>query len=163
MPVVYAILRYAAAHISNLWAVVGPLAGVGYGAWLTARWQRKKWILDNKVSEYRGILDAINSYRFALTEYYALYEFAKVAVPARKKYDDDIALAKTQSAVTNAFADRIFIRTAVKRCGARKEWSELAARQLAGKSTSEELLKIIDGIHNKLVKAFLDDLKLDDG
>src|SRR5271154_409055 len=134
MPVVYAILRYAAAHISNVWAVVGPLAGVGYGAWLTARWQRKKWILDNKASEYRGILDALNSYRFALSEYYALYKFALVAVPAQKKYDDDIALAKTQSAVTNAFADRIFIRIAVERSGARKEWRELAAKMLADKS-----------------------------
>lgn len=142
--------------------IVGTLAGVGFGAWLTARWQRKKWILDNRVAEYRGILDALNSYRFALTEYYSLYKIALVAVPAQKKYDDQIALARTQSAVSNAFADRIFIRGAVKRSGARKEWGELAAKLLADKSPIEELLKIIDSIHSKLVKAFQDDLNLND-
>jgi hypothetical protein len=142
--------------------IVGTLAGVAFGAWLTARWQRKKWILDNKASEYRSIFDALNSYRFALTEYYSLYKIALVEVPAQKKYDDQIALAKTLSAVSNAFADRIFIHDAVKRSGARKEWGELAAKLLADTSTIEELLKIIDSIHNKLVKTFKDDLKLND-
>jgi hypothetical protein len=156
----YCAFRFVASHFYQIWAVVGPLAGVGFGAWLTARWQRKKWILDNKLAEYRGILDALSSYRFALSEYYALYKFALVAVPAQKKYDDDIAFAKAQGAVTNAFADRIFIRIAVERSGARKEWRELAAKMLADKSTSDELLKIIDAIHSKLVKAFQDDLKL---
>ncbi|MFZ0087669.1 MAG: hypothetical protein WAK78_20440 [Candidatus Acidiferrales bacterium] len=91
-----------------------------------------------------------------------MYKFALVAVPAQKKYDDDIAFAKAQSAVTNAFADRIFIRAAVERSGARKQWGELAAKLLADKSTGDELLKIIDSIHSKLVKAFQDDLKLHD-
>ena len=67
-------LHQIAAHFYQVWAVVGPLVGVVIGAWLTARWQRKKRILDNKTSEYRGILDALNSYRFVLTEYYALYK-----------------------------------------------------------------------------------------
>jgi hypothetical protein len=154
--------RFLAAHFYQIWAVLGPLVGVCLGAWLTARWQRKKWILDNKLAEYRGILDSLSSYRFALTEYYALYKFAMVAVSAQKKYDDDIAFAKARSAVNNAFDDRVFTRLAVEQSGARKEWSELAAKMLADKSTSDELLKIIDSIHDKLVKAFQDDLKLQD-
>ena len=155
-------MRLSADDFYRVWAVAGPLAGVGFGAWLSARWQRKKWVLDNKLSEYRGILDALSSYRFALTEYYALYKFALVAVPAQKKYDDDIAFAKSRSAVNNAFDDRVFTRVAVEQSGARKEWAELATKMLADKSTSDELLKIIDSIHSKLVKAFQDDLKLHD-
>jgi hypothetical protein len=149
------------ARVYAAWAAVGPLVGVIIGAWLAARWQTKKWILDNKVAEYRSILDALNDYRFVLTEYYALYKFAMVAVPAQKKYDDDIAFAKAQSAVSNAFADRIFIRAGVERSGARNEWRALAAKLLADKSTSDELLKMIDVVHAKLVKASQDDLKLD--
>ncbi|MGB7751911.1 MAG: hypothetical protein WCF88_10200 [Candidatus Acidiferrales bacterium] len=158
----YCPLRFVATHFYSIWAVVGPLAGVGFGASLTARWQRKKWVLDNKLAEYRGILDALSSYRFALTEYYAKYKFAMVAVSAQKKYDDDVAFAKARSAVNNAFDDRVFTRLAVEQSGARKEWGELAAKMLADKSTSDELLKIIDSIHDKLVKAFQDDLKLHD-
>jgi hypothetical protein len=82
-------LHQIAAHFYPMWAVVGPLVGVVIGAWLTARWQRKKWILDNKTSEYRSILDALNSYRFVLTEYYALYKVAMVAVPAQKMYEGE--------------------------------------------------------------------------
>jgi hypothetical protein len=53
--------RFTVDDFYRVWAVAGPLAGVGLGAWLTARWQRKKWILDNKLAEYRGILDALSS------------------------------------------------------------------------------------------------------
>jgi hypothetical protein len=159
---IYCIPTMAADEFYRVWAVVGPLAGVGFGAWLTARWQRKKWILDNKLAEYRGILDALSSFRFALTEYYAKYKFAMVKVTEEKKYEDDIAFAKAQSAVNNAFADRIFTHGSVKRSGARTEWAELAAKMRADKSTSDELLKIIDSIHSKLVRASKDDLKLSD-
>ena len=111
-------------------------------------------------AEYRGILDALNSYRFVLTQYYSLYKFAMVAVPAQKKYDDDIALAKAQEAVNNAFADRIFIHGAVKRSGARKEWGDLASKLLADKSTIDDLLKMVDSVHSKLVKASQADLRV---
>jgi len=153
-------LHQIAAHFYQVWAVVGPLVGVVIGAWLTARWQRKKWILDNKTSEYRGILDALNSYRFVLTEYYALYKVAMVAVPAQKMYDDQIALAKAQGAVNNAFADRIFTGLAVKQSGARDEWRSLALKLKAGTSGLDELLKSVDSTHGKLVKASQADLKL---
>jgi hypothetical protein len=125
-----------------------------------AHWQRQKWILDNKLAEHRGILDALNSYRFVLTEYYALYKVAMVAVPAQKQYDDQIALAKAQGAVNNAFADRIFTRLAVKQSGARDDWRALAEKLRADKSDLNELLKLVDSIHGKLVKAWQADLKL---
>ena len=161
MPI-YCILRFAAAHIYAVWAAVGPLVGVIIGGWLAARWQRKRWILDNKASEYRSILDALNSYRFALTEYYALYKIALVAVPAQKKYDDDVAFAKALDKVNNAFADRIFTRKPVSQSGARADWSTLADKLRSNKSDLDELLKMIDSIHGKLVKASQTDLNLND-
>jgi hypothetical protein len=122
----------------RVWAAVGPLAGVVLGAWLTERWQRQKWILDNKVAEYRGILDALGSYRFVLTQYHALYKIALVAVPAQKKYDDDIALAKAQEAVNNAFGDRIFTRKPVAKSGVRNDWSAFAGKLLFAAEFSNE-------------------------
>jgi hypothetical protein len=67
----------------RVWAVVGPLVGVALGAWLTAWWQRRKWIIDNKVTEYRGLLDALNSYWWQLVNFHALY--GGVLVPVRKR------------------------------------------------------------------------------
>jgi hypothetical protein len=151
-------------NMDGFWRVatiVGTLVAVGFGAWLTERWQRKKWILDNKVAEYRGILDSLNAYRFALVEYFALYKSGGAVPFGQRRYDDDIAFAKAQSAVNNSFADRIFTRIAVKASGARNDWSALATRMLATPApTSDECTKIIDCIHSKLVKASQDDLKL---
>ncbi len=150
------------AVVGQAWAVVGPLVGVLLGAWLTARWQRNKWILDNKTAEYRGILDVLNSYRFTLGEYYALYKVAMVAVAVQKKYDD-IALAKSMGAVSNAFADRIFTYLAVQKSGARNDWTVLAGMIKADKSTVDDLFKVIDRIHNTLVRVARDDLHIQGG
>ena len=153
-------LLITADNFYKVWAAVGPLVGVVIGAWLSARWERRKWVLDNKTAEYRGILDALNSYRPILTEYYALYRISLVAVPAQKKYDDTIALAKALDAVTNAFDDRIFTRQAIAQSGARNDWNSFANKLRSDKSDLDELLKMVDSIHGKLVKASQVDLKL---
>ena len=140
-------------------AIVGPLVGVVIGALLTQHWQRKKWILDNKAAEYRGIFDALNALRFEVTTYYAKYKFAQVVVPAQKQYDDKIAFAKAVAATSNAFADRIFTRLAVEKCAARRGWNELAGK-LGKEAPFEELDKMMDDIHGKLVRAVTEDLKI---
>ena len=144
----------------RVWAVVGPLVGIVLGAWLTQRWQRKRWICDNKVAEYRGILDALNSYRFMLIEYQSLYKVALVAVPAQKAYDDLVALAKALGAVTNAFADRIFTRQAIEKSGVRNDWSAFADKLRSDENDLNKLLKMIDGVHDKLVMTSQNDLNL---
>jgi hypothetical protein len=156
----FCMLRITVANIYAVWAAVGPLVGVALGAWLSSRWQRKKWILDNKTAEYRGILDALNSYRSALIEYCALYKIGLVAVPAQKMHDDLVALAKALDAVTNAFADRIFTRQAIAESGARNDWSAFGEKLHSDKSDLDELVKLVNNIHGKLVKASQDDLKL---
>jgi len=146
-------------HSYQLWAAVGPLVGVAFGAWLAAHWQRQKWILDNKTAEYRSLFDALSAYRIVLTEYYALYEFANAVVTAQKRYDDDLALARAYGAVTDAFADRIFTRQAIAKSGARKEWNSYAQKMLPKqKPDMSERNRILDSVHDKLVQASQDDL-----
>jgi hypothetical protein len=43
------------------WSVVGPLAGVLVGAYIANRNQRRRWLADKKMEEYREILAAINN------------------------------------------------------------------------------------------------------
>jgi hypothetical protein len=103
----YYLHRITADGFYRVWAVVGPLAtglvGVVLGAWLTACWQRKKWILDNKTTEYRGILDALNSYRWQLVNYNVLYGPPAMGVSVKDRHDAQVALAQAFDAVSNAF------------------------------------------------------------
>jgi hypothetical protein len=154
------LIRLFYSHIYHVWAALGPLVGVGFGAWLAAHWQRRKWLLDNKTAEYRAIFDALGTYRFELTEYHALYKFATVAVSAQKKYEDQIRLAKAMEAVTNAFADRIFTRQAIVASGARDAWGSYAGRVKSGDPDIQECTKLLNAVHGKLIKASQDDLKL---
>jgi hypothetical protein len=142
----------------RMWAVVGPLVGVGLGAWLTARWQRKKWILDNKVAEYRSILDALNSYRRKLATFNALYGPGSDGVLIKERHEAQMDMFQALDAVNNAFADRIFIRQTVEKSGARNDWDKFNG-MLSSKPV-HELLKQLESLHDELLKASLDDLNL---
>jgi hypothetical protein len=45
--------------IAKVWPVVGLLAGILFGASLTGRSQRRKWLADNQKEEYRELLTAL--------------------------------------------------------------------------------------------------------
>ena len=162
-PSILHLFQLIASHAYPVWAAVGPLVGVAVGAWLSARWQRQKWILDNKTEEFRSLFDALSSYRSVLIEYHTLYKSVMVAVSAQKKYDDDVAFARATDLVTNTFADRIFTRQSILNSGARDDWSSYGKKQLSQQPPDmDECLKILDAIHRKLVKASQDDLGLSD-
>ena len=44
----------------TIWSVVAPLVGVFTGAYLTKRWQREHWLMDNKRDEYREVIKALS-------------------------------------------------------------------------------------------------------
>ena len=83
-----------------------------------------------------------------------------VVVSAQKKYDSDIAFAKSRNAVTNALDDRLFIREAVEKSGAKAEWASYAKKSLSNQpSDLDESLKTVDVMHQELVKASQHDLE----
>jgi hypothetical protein len=139
------------------------LVGVIIGASLSAFWQRRNWILDHKSAEYRGILDALSSYRRLLTEYHASYRGSIPGVDEKERADAQMTLARAKDAVANAFADRIFTRGAVMRSDARTDWAAHSDQKLSDIMPNFwERIKILDAVHDKLVKASQDDLKLHD-
>jgi hypothetical protein len=50
----------------TIWGVVGPMAGVGFGHYLSASSERKRWIADNEKDEYRKLLAALTKVNLAL-------------------------------------------------------------------------------------------------
>ncbi len=97
-----------------IWAAVGPLVGVIIGGMLTAWWQRRYWILDNKKAEYRELVDALHNYRWEVTR--QVRQFGKVSTSpdvAGPAAEGQIALAKAVDAVWRSLADRFFISKAL--------------------------------------------------
>lgn len=111
------------ARLYAVWAAIGPLGGIVIGAWLAAHWQRKKWILDNKAAEYRGIFDALNVCRRRLFHYQAMYGPDAIDQDAEgRQLDDQVAMSEGIHLVVEALSDRIFIRKAVVRSGVIKDF-----------------------------------------
>lgn len=117
------------ANLLAILAVIGSLAGVGLGAWLTARRQHKQWVLDNKKAEYRELLDLLNVYRFQLLKNTATYSPIEMpAYDAKQKTSDDRVLHESQVSLNNALTDRIFIRKALIEGGVLQQFEEHVRR-----------------------------------
>jgi uncharacterized membrane-anchored protein YhcB (DUF1043 family) len=101
--------------VYKVWAAIGPLIGVLVGAWLTARWQRKRWIQDNKRAEYREVLDALQKYRWHLLNDLAVAAGPLVAEDARSYDERRAALTEAEVSLSNCLADRLFIRKKLAR------------------------------------------------
>jgi hypothetical protein len=46
--------------LARAWSVIGPLAGVCIGAWLSRSWQRKQWVLESKKGEWRELISCLS-------------------------------------------------------------------------------------------------------
>jgi hypothetical protein len=144
-----------------LWAAVGPLIGVVIGAWLTARWQRRRWIQDNKTAEYRGAFDALNTYRWRLLNHLAQNNPFLSAGDPRAMAEERIALADAQVALSNILADRLFIRQAVSSGGLREDYERFSRSLLSSDPPNiSEASRTLAGLHRELVQMAEADLKL---
>jgi len=103
------------AMIQAVWNVLGPLAGVVLGAFLTWHWQRKQWFLDNKKAEYRGLLAALGAYEWSL----ARYASVRVASGGPNRVSDgwDERCLEAENSLRNAMATAIFFRNALESSG----------------------------------------------
>jgi hypothetical protein len=144
-----------------IWAAVGPLVGVVVGGLLTAWWQRRQWILDNKALEYRQALDALNTYRFRFLNYYAGHAGGIVARDARAVAEEGMALGQAQVQLDNVLADRIFTLQAVAKSGVREDLARFYQAQIsASPPTITDSTMAFADMHLKLLETAVADLRL---
>src|SRR5580693_7186980 len=54
-----------------IWGVVGPIVGLGFGHYLSASSERRRWIADNEKEEYRKLLGALAKINVALLDFHS--------------------------------------------------------------------------------------------
>jgi len=147
--------------VYKIWAAIGPLIGVLVGAWLTARWQRKRWIQDNKRAEYREVLDALQKYRWHLLNHLAVVGGPLVAEDARTHEERRAALADAEVSVSNCLADRLFIRESLARTKVREDLRKFqAGLDKIDESSVTRSIEVLTEFHERILKAADEDLGL---
>jgi hypothetical protein len=152
----------ATAKLYAIWAAIGPLVGVVIGAWLAARWQDRRWILDNKKAEYRGILDALQTYRWNVTRHRARCGATSISPDAAGEMgEDQLALAEALHSLWSALADRIFIREALVNSGVHQDLQSLHRSLVSDNppDMAQWQQKCYD-LHLKLLRTAWKDLRL---
>lgn len=104
-------------HFYQVWAVCGPLLGVFIGSLLASRWQRQQWIRENKKADYRRIFDALNRFRWQVTNFYGFYNESPAADKAAegRKLERQEAVMEALSSTMGALGDSLFARDALLR------------------------------------------------
>jgi len=147
--------------VYKIWAAIGPLIGVLVGAWLTARWQRKRWIQDNKRAEYREVLDALQKYRWYLLNYLAVAGGSLVAEDARTHEERRAAFADAEVSVSNCLADRLFIRESLARTKVREDLRKFqTSLDKNDESSVTRSIEVLTEFHERILKAADEDLGL---
>jgi hypothetical protein len=139
--------------IYQLWAVIGPLVGVALGAWLTGRWQRKQWRLNNEMLEYRQLLDAFSTYRhLAIRRAYDQSGGGIIARTPQSAFAEADAVWKAEADVHTVIADRLFIRKAMVARNVLGMFERLA-REIDGADTAVTLAQQKLGeFHDELLR-----------
>lgn len=161
-----------------LWGLVGVVIGAVMSPFLTARWQRRQWILDNKKSEYREVLDLLNTYRLQLVKHVARYISSGTAAASLDENDrinERRQLDEMQISISNALADRLFVRKALSECDISEQFDKFVQEVWEGRSSPikvssdqtdqrfTSLAKVIStmrGIHEQVVEVAENDLGL---
>ncbi len=132
-----------------IWTAVGPLLGVLVGALLARGFQRRQWIADNNVLEYRELLTAITQGSMVYME---VYSFAKT--PAEHEVR---LLAGAQSKAMQVARDRIFIAHVVDELNIVARWMEATRHFTASGDEDTQRFgnavgSLINDIHGRAIK-----------
>ncbi len=147
-------------EVAAIWAAVGPLAGVIVGAWLTGWRQNRHWILDNKKAEYREILDSLKRYRWRLLNYRASVSGIGAYDP-KERHEEARAFAEVEASLSNALADRLFVRRALGKSSVREEFEEFVRSMHTNEEPSiTEIIRVLSHLHDTVVQIAEVDLGL---
>jgi hypothetical protein len=134
----------------NIWAVIGPPAGIVLGSWLATRNQRKHWLLDNKRAEYRELLTTIAE---AGGKFVVFYGMEPIVATGEQQF----MIGETARTSVDVIYNRLFIAHEVEKLHIQKRW-ETAISALQGTRDVNAFGKSLDGIMDDLRRAALNDL-----
>jgi hypothetical protein len=134
----------------QIWSALGPLIGIGLGAYLTRSWQRKQWSLDNKKTEYRELISTLSRSVQRIIHNVPLPSYAGLAV-VNPEEEKEILLANVDA--RSVIHDRIFIHSRLQSENILERW-----RLLATELKPAGVLEHWEQLHAILVKAAQDEL-----
>jgi hypothetical protein len=146
-------LETIGSFLGRAWSGLGPLLGVGIGAWLTRAWQRKQWELDSKKAEYRELISTLSQNIHAIATTHLDAE--RNATEEQKRSIMDGYLAGM-----NSIEDRIFIDKKIRAAKIGELWEQLDLA--AGDEAFQRFWGTWNNIHDHLVKMAHDDLGIKD-
>src|SRR5271168_2644745 len=135
----------------NVWAVIGPPAGIVLGSWLATRNQRRHWLLDNKRAEYRELLTTIAEAGGKFVVFYG-------REPIMASGDERFAIGETARPSVDVIYNRLFIADEVEKLNIQRRW-EGAISALQKSNNVNAFGKSLDDITGDIRRAALRDLR----
>jgi len=136
----------------QIWSALGPLIGVGLGAFFTRSWQRKQWVLENKKAEYRELLSVLSQ---------TVHNYLNVwPTPMDSNVITSEEMHKLMASDTEArktIGDRIFISNFIKREDIQSRWTIVVAGSRGG-----NMMDYWHALHETLIKSAHRDLGIKD-
>jgi hypothetical protein len=135
----------------NVWAVIGPPAGIVLGSWLATRNQRRHWLLDNRRAEYRELLTTIAEAGGKFVVFYGME-------PVVASGEEQFAIGETARTSVDVIYNRLFIADEVEKLNIQRRW-EGAISALQKSHNVNAFGKSLDDITGDIRRAALRDLK----
>jgi hypothetical protein len=157
------IWKAVAVHFYQVWAVCGPLIGVFIGSLLASRWQRQQWIRENKEADYRRIFDALNRFRWQVTNFYAFYNESPAADKAAegRKLERQEAVMEALSSTLGAMGDSLFVRDALLHSEVMRNVQDFYRSMASDKPPDHvNAARIVAGIHVRILQVAWRDVGL---
>ena len=128
----------------TLWGALGPLVGILVGHVLSRSWQRKQWLMDQRASEFRELVVALeDSLRAHLTKYLFTEAFNR---------EEHGEILGRQISFFTVVRTRIFTRNDVEHLNADERWGE-AIHDYKAAGDIEVVRKSNESLMRDLVKA----------
>jgi hypothetical protein len=134
----------------NVWAVIGPPAGILLGSWLATRNQRGHWLRDNKRAEYRELLTTIAEAGGKFVVFYGMEPLVATA-------EEQFAIGETARTSVDVIYNRLFIADEVEKLNIQSRW-EGAISALQKSNNVNAFGKSLDEITGDIRRTALRDL-----